>query len=307
MSHIRSVGTGLFLAAGLALASDVVVLRGGSRIDLKQPWVQQGSNAILTRADGTLLSVPVTEIDTRATAAARSSGPVAARPAVVAPPSTPADAVRSGREPRARVRVTDADVGHSSMIPVDEVDKTNGAKAGPARVEVGDYKQQKAGTNLLLTGNVVNTGTETVTGTRMTVSGIDEAGNAVTSANAIMAGGTIEGGQSANFTVTLPVGDKTINHFRFTPTWSAPPAAAPPAAVAAAAAASAAASAGASGAPATAPAPASSPPAPRPTPYGQGSLYAAPAGSAPSTAPADGKSGYIPGAANPDLQPKPPQ
>ena len=44
---------------GSALAAEVVVLRGGTRIELKKPWVRQGNNALLTRADGTLLSVPV--------------------------------------------------------------------------------------------------------------------------------------------------------------------------------------------------------------------------------------------------------
>lgn len=305
MSHLRSAGTALFFAAGLALASDVVVLRGGARIELKQPWVQQGNNVLLTRTDGTLLSVPASEIDARATAEARARKPEPARPPIVAPPSTPADAVRSGREPRARVRVTDADVGHSSMALSDGADKDKGeVKGGAARVEVGEYTQQKAGTNLLITGNLRNTGTEAVTGTRLTVYGVDDAGNSVTSANATMAGGTIDGNGTVNFSVNLPVGDRKINHFRFTPTWTAPPAPAPAAAVAAAAAA---ANAAAASAAAPAPAAPNAPPGPRPTPYGQGSLYAAPAGSAPSTAPADGKTGYIPGAANPDQQPKPPQ
>ena len=47
-------------------------------------------------------------------------------------------------------------------------------------------------------------------------------------------------------------------------------------------------------------------PTPVRTPYGQGTLYAAPVASAPSKPPADGKTGYIPGATSPDNQPKPP-
>ena len=46
---------------------------------------------------------------------------------------------------------------------------------------------------------------------------------------------------------------------------------------------------------------------PRRRRYGRGTLYAAPVANAPSEAPADGKTGYIPGAASPDNQPKPPE
>ena len=59
-------------ACGLAVAAlgDVVVLKGGTVVPLKQPIVRKGNTAYLTRADGTLLSVPVSEIDRAATAAA---------------------------------------------------------------------------------------------------------------------------------------------------------------------------------------------------------------------------------------------
>ena len=82
--HRRSaVAAALFVAAaGLTLA-DVVVLKGGTVVTLKQAWVRRGNTAYLTRADGTLLSVPVTEIDREATAAANHSA-AAAVPAPLA-------------------------------------------------------------------------------------------------------------------------------------------------------------------------------------------------------------------------------
>ena len=294
----------LFGCAAFTVAADVVVLRGGLRIELKSPVVARGNNALLTRSDGTLLSVPLTEIDWKATSAARASGPVPVKPAVALPPSAPTDAVRTGKQEKARVRVTDADVGHAEAASAPE-EKIKGVetRAGAGRVEVGDYQQQKSGTNLMVTGSLRNPGTTPVTNTHLTVSAIDEAGNAVSTGNATLATGTIEGGRSVSFAATLPVADRTINQVRFSPVWQTPPPP-PPAA-----------SEGSPGVPATAGAPAvnragapaSKPPAPAPTPYGQGSLYAAPAPSAPSTAPADGKTGYIPGAASPENQPKPPQ
>lgn len=295
-------------AAAAAAAADVVVLRGGVRIELKTPLVQQGNNALLTRADGTLLSVPMTEIDWKATSAARASGPVVMRPAVALPPSSPADAVRTGKQEKARVRVTDADVGHAEPAPAPgEKEKGVETRAGAGRVEIGDYTQQKSGTNLLVTGSLRNPGTTPVTNTHLTVSAIDEAGNAVSTGNATLATGTIEGGRSVTFAATLPIGDRTVNQVRFSPMWQTPPPPPPPPAAAGATTGTTAAAASAAAPASAAGAPAAKPPAPAPTPYGQGSLYAAPAPSAPSIAPVDGKTGYIPGAASPENQPKPPQ
>ena len=101
MKTARSAGAVLLLfgAALLGFARDVVVLKGGISIELKEPWVQRGNAALLTRVDGTLLSVPVSEIDLKATAAAKASR-AAARPdaVVVSPPQNPAQAARLSRD-----------------------------------------------------------------------------------------------------------------------------------------------------------------------------------------------------------------
>ena len=99
--------------AAFALAGDVVVLKGGTVISLKQPMVRRGNTVYLTRTDGTLLSVPASEIDRDATAAARP-GRAGARPGGRAGGVHPR---RRGRAPtkdgpKARVRITDADVSH---------------------------------------------------------------------------------------------------------------------------------------------------------------------------------------------------
>ncbi len=278
-------------AAAFALAGDVIVLKGGTVVELREPWVRRGNTAYLTRTDGTLFSVPVTEIDRDATAAARQAAPPA-RPPADTPASTPADAVRVGKDgPKARVRITDADVSHPMELDPAPGEEKKEQSATNVRVEVADYTQEKNGETLLVKGSLRNPGQGPAEGVRMSVTAIDEKGQPIDGSNATLSKGTLPAGQAVDFTASLTVGDRTVASLRLFPQWNAPkPAAAPtppPGAPAAAAGAAAA-------------------PTPVRTPYGRGTLYAAPAPSAGFQAPADGKTGYIPGPANPDQQPKPP-
>jgi hypothetical protein len=281
--------------AAFALAGEVVVLRGGVLIELKQPWVRRGNTAYLTRADGTLLSVPVSEIDREATAAAAARR-TAPAPAPTEPPaSTPAEVVRATRDvPKARVKITDADVSHpldlSEPAPGDE---QKGQSSGGVRLEVADYTQEKSGDSLTVKGTLRNPTQGTAQGVRLQVTAMDEKGQPIDGAMASLSKGVVESGQSVEFTTALKIGDKTVASLRFAPQWSVPPPPAPPPPRPGTAAAAAAAAA-------------NRPPAPAPTPFGRGTLYAPPIANAPTQAPADGKTGYIPGMSSPDNQPKPP-
>ena len=303
MTTFRRVLLGLFVFASsvvLFAATDVVVLKGGTRIELQKPPVRQGSVALLTRADGTLLSVPLSEIDWKATAAARAERSAAkpAASAVSAPPETPAQAAKAAREgPRARVKLTDADVQHPLEPEEPGEDKKAGgaAAAGSARLEVSDYTQEKNGANLIVRGDLRNPGNAPAASARMTVTAMDEKGERIASAEAGLSNGLVSPGASVSFSATIPIGDRLVASLRFAPQWLAPPPPAPapgPAPTAAQAAA---------------PKPASTPPGPTPTPYGQGSLYAPPPAPAPTGPPADGNRGYIPGMSDPQSQPKPPK
>ena len=299
-------------ASVLAADSTVVVLKGGTRIELKRPWVQQGNNAILTRSDGTLLSVPISEIDLKATAAAKKAVPPP-NPAAVAPPQTPVEALRLGREgPRAKVRLTDADVSHETVQTLASTAAPSKAETGgkgAARLDVAGYDQSKSGTNVLLRGSLRNFGGTAASNARMSITALDENGDLIGTGEASLSKGSLEPFETVAFTAAVPVGDKIVAAFRFSPQWIAAP---PPASAAEVAAAAASASvrpgatAPASGAPGGAAA-ANQPPPPAPTPYGLGVLYAPPAASAASTPPSDGRIGYIPGASDPASQPKPPQ
>jgi hypothetical protein len=307
------------LCAGTAFAADVVVLKGGGKIELKQAPVRRGNTVLLTRKDGTLLSVPFSEIDQKATAAAKAAPAAPAAPAAAsaAAPETPVQAAKSTRQgPQARVKLTDADVGHYMDAGLEgEPEKTDeGAAASTgARVDIATYSKSKTDGNLIVKGILRNLGTTTALNTRLTVTPLDDKEQAIDSAEASVSSGTIEPGKEVNFSATIPVGDKEVGTMRFSPRWTpqAPPAEAAAAGApgassgATAAAGGTAPAAGAAPAPA-APATASRPPAPAPTPYGFGTNYAPPAPSAPMDRPADG-SGYIPGAATPENQPKPPE
>lgn len=292
----------LFAAAALAFAADFVVLKGGSRIELKKPPVRQGTVVMLTRPDGTLLSVPASEIDWKATAAASAAARASAAPApvVTAPPETPAEAARIGRTgAKARVKLTDADVAHVEEVetaPGEKEKKESETRSGAPRLEIADYTQEKSETDLVVRGSLRNSGGMPASNARMTVTALDEKGEKIASGEAVISSSSFEPGATASFSAKIPLEGKSASSIRFAPQWLAP----------------------APQTPAPSPTPGPAPPASgkaassqnperRTTPYGQGTLYAAPAPSASTSPPADGKSGYLPGMASPENQPKPPQ
>jgi hypothetical protein len=291
--------------SALAQAKETVVLKGGARIEISSPMMPKGNVVILTRTDGTVFSVPASEIDTAATAALKAAPPVAPpAPAVTPPPATPAEAARAGREvPKARVRLTDADVGHNPEPVAGReggAEKKKPSRPVPAKVEVGDYNQQKAGDQLVIHGVLRNVGASPATNMRITVAAINEKGETIAISEGSLSTGSIDPGQQTDFSVSIPVGQNTVASLRFSPQWTPTPPPAPegaPRPAARPASSSASMEAG--------PAPAA--PAPTPIPYGQGWLYAPPPASASMTPPTDGKTGYIPGAARKEDQPKPPQ
>jgi len=297
---VRTAVLLLVFPAAASLA-EVIVLKGGAIVNLQRPPVRKGNNVLLTRSDGTLLSVPASDIDRTATAAANAA-PAPAPPPVAAPPATLAEAARAGREvPKARVRITDANVAHGDSSPEPAAaDAPKETASGAGRVDVADYSQEKSGEALVVRGTLRNPGSTIATNVRMTVSALDSKNQPIASGEAGISSAAIEPSKTAAFSITIPVGKVAVGSLRFTPRWAST---APPAEAAADAEAK---KAGESTAPAPAAARPNEPPPPPPTPYGRGVLYAAPPPNAPSSPPADGKTGYIPGASSPSNQPKPP-
>jgi hypothetical protein len=216
-------------AAALAAAGDVVVLKGGGVIQLKQPWVRRGNTAYLTRADGTLLSVPVSEIDRQATAvaSAASASPPPPAPAVFAPPSTPAEALRSNRDgPKARVKITDSDVSHpmdlSNATSAAAVEDKKALLAGAARVEIATYDQKQDGGSLVVSGQLRNPTQQAAENVNLRVTVLDEKGQPIDAAPASLSNGLIEPGGAVDFTVKINVGERIVGSLRFAPTWNGP-------------------------------------------------------------------------------------
>jgi hypothetical protein len=298
---------------------DVVVLKGGEVIVLKEPYTVKGSNAILIRSDGTMLSVPVSEIDRKATAARKAApSPPASSASVTTPAETPAEAVRANRErPKARVRLTDADVGHQSAPESEGSDGTTAAGSAsgltPAKIEVADYTQDRAGNQFVVRGSVRNVGSTTASSVRMSVYLVNEKGESFVKRDAGLETTTIEAGHSISFSAAFDTGGQNVALVRFQPFWVGAPlpsgAPAPGNSPGGAASNGSTASNGSAAmrngsSPAAA---AAAPPPPVPTPYGRGLLYAPSAPPVSDQPPADGKNGYLPGAARPEDQPKPPE
>lgn len=303
---VQTAAFALFFTAAAGLA-EVVVLKGGTVIALQGPSVRRGNNVLLTRTDGSLVSVPASEIDRVATAAANAAPP-AAPPASAIParPATLAEAARATRDvPKARVRITDANVSHgeASAAPAaaEPADAAKDAASGSGRIDVADYTQEKSGDALVVRGTLRNPGATSAVNVRMTVAALDAKGQVITSGEAGISSVSLEPSKTAAFSVTIPLGGRPVGSIRFSPRWASTPLAAPAADDPARAANPA--------PPAAAPPPpvrSNEPPPPAPTPYGRGVLYANPPPSASSVPSADGKTGYLPGASSPSNQPKPP-
>jgi hypothetical protein len=226
--RIAIVGAALALClAGRAAAGEVVVLRGGVAIELKQPWVLRGGSALLTRKDGTLLSVPVSEIDLKATAAAKSrsaSPPARSRPASRSA-STPAVAAKVSRNlPKSKVRITDAQVSHNEAAAHGGSEKTEGRSfTGAARVGIPQYDQERAGSRLIVRGTLRNDGAAPAESLRMSVHALDGKGETIAAADARLSKGMIEPGKTVDFTATLDVGESFVGTIRFFPQWAGAP------------------------------------------------------------------------------------
>ena len=227
----RGFAAALFLgASAIALAGDVVVLKGGSVIPLKGPWVRRGNTAYLTRPDGTIFSVAVSEIDREATDAARAkaAAPPPAASAAEPPPATPAEAAKvTSDQPKARVRITDADVSHpldlaAAAAPQEKEKEQTALKPGAARVEMLKYDQKREGGTVIVTGQLRNPTQFTAENVRMGVTVLDEKGEPIDGGEASLSNGEIESGAIASFIAKINVGDKTPGSIRFAPTWTQP-------------------------------------------------------------------------------------
>jgi hypothetical protein len=298
------------LATTAAASAQVVVLRGGTRIELAKPYGLRGAQAILVKKDGTVLSVPASEIDRKATEQANAH-PAPARNQRPAAPETPAEAARATAGARGKVQITDADVAH----PMNFSEEAPAESSGGARVQVVDWKQAISGGNIIITGSVQNVGTDAANGVSLSVEAVDGQGKVVATGFGNVTAGTLAPGATASFSATLSA-NHPISTFTFHPRWEIP--ARPEVSAAGAGNSSAAdkdkdkdkekgkkaegSAAAKPAAPAAAPASAAAEKEKAPPPPQPG--YAAPIANAPVNAPAQPGGTYVPGV-DPQNQPHP--
>lgn len=206
------------------LAADKVVLKDGRTFDTKKPPEIRGRQAVLTLADGRLVSIPATEIDKEKTAAAARSAAEAAK-APPTPTPTPvrsptlADAAEATRAARkSTVVLTDEDVARGWVEPTSE----EGTGEGAGRIVVGPLSGQKTETGYSVEGSVQNVGTATVDGVAVTVEAVDAEGKAVASAFGQLAKDSLAPGETSSFVARIET-TQVAEGFRCAPRWMSRP------------------------------------------------------------------------------------
>lgn len=205
------------LTAG-PLAADEIILKDGRTLETKKPPVIRGNQAVLVLADGKLVSIPASEIDTAKTAAAAARAAEAAKvptavPTAVRPPSL-VDAARSTRDGRkASVVLTDQDVAGGDLEPGEEK-----KAAGVGRVVVSNVSARKGATGTVVTGSVQNTGESVVEGVAVTIEAVGGEGQTVASTFGQLSADALAPGEKATFTAQLDA-ETSAQNVRVSPRW----------------------------------------------------------------------------------------
>ena len=201
-------------AAGSALGADVV-LKDGQSIATAKPYAVKGKMAILTRTDGSLVSIPVADIDLEKTAAAAKvvpAAPVAEAPPAPKKPATPAEAAKARPGKRASVVLTDADVRSSTAAP----DGEKADKPGGGEVTMGPTSETRTKTGYSISGSVVNSGKGDVSGVAVTIEAVGEENRTLQSTFGRLAKDKLAPGEKATFTAEVET-ETDAKRFRYVP------------------------------------------------------------------------------------------
>ncbi|HMM35576.1 MAG TPA: FxLYD domain-containing protein [Thermoanaerobaculia bacterium] len=205
------------------LAADQVVLRDGRTLDTKKPPVIKGRQAVLTLADGKLVSIPAAEIDLEKTAALAKKAAEAPKAAPAETPRAPSlvDAARATQNARkAAVVLTDQDVAGGYL----EV-SSGSAEKGEGEVSIGPTTTKKSDAGYVIEGSVLNSGKAPVLGVSVTVEAVGADGKSIATTYAALAKDVLDPGEKASFRAQIDT-DKTVERFGYVPRWKviAPPA-----------------------------------------------------------------------------------
>lgn len=197
--------------AGLPASADWLVTREGAKVETKGPWEVKGKLVVFHLADGSLSSLRLTEVDLDASHKATEEA-LRAKAEAEQAKGKPA-------EKKAPVLVvTDKDVRH-----VDPATAAATPAAGePAATDTlavanWDRTPDPGDGHVVITGSLVNSSTSTTaTGITLSVALVDEAGNPVGTAQAILTANVLPPGQQSGFRAEFP-GVFTFSNLKFEP------------------------------------------------------------------------------------------
>jgi hypothetical protein len=210
-----------FLPAAFRVApavADTIVLKDGQTIESSGPYMVKGRQALLKKSDGTLVSIPVSEIDVDKTAAARRKlETLSPTPTpLVRKPLTPAEAAKQSGGRKAVLVLTDEEVAQSIGLP-EGSDKKD--EAG-ARVEVSNMSGSKVTGGYAITGSVLNSGKADAAAVSVTIELVGENNKTIASGFGQIAKDTLSPGEKSSFTATIET-DREATNFRCVPRWQA--------------------------------------------------------------------------------------
>lgn len=214
MRRVR-LGFAFLIVAGIpVLFADEVVLKDGKTLITSKPYVVKGKQAIVTMKDGTVMAVPVAEIDLTKTAEANKARVVTEVRVAVSKPLTPAEAARSKSVRKAAIVLSDEDVSHSMGGGSSEPGKED----GEGRVEVVSVSVKKGKSGYTLSGSVFNSGKGEVLAVSVTVEAVGEDNKTLATAFGNIAKDNLASGEKSAFTAELPT-EAAVSNFRYVPHW----------------------------------------------------------------------------------------
>lgn len=197
--------------AGLPASADWLVTREGAKVETKGPWQVKGKLVVFHLADGSLSSMRLAEVDLDQSRKATEEAERA---------KAEAEAARS-RPPEKKAPVlvvTDKDVRHVDPATVSAAAATEAAAAADSlAVSNWDRAPDPGDGHVVIIGTVTNNATDaTATGITLTVVLVDETGNPLGTAQAIVTSNVLPPGQQSGFRAEFP-NVFTFSNLKFEP------------------------------------------------------------------------------------------
>ncbi|HEV7668097.1 MAG TPA: FxLYD domain-containing protein [Thermoanaerobaculia bacterium] len=199
------------LVAGTTARADWLVLRDGSRLEVKGTWKVSGKQIVFTSIDGKLSSLRGDQVDLEASARATEEAVRASEEAEVE--SAPAEEVK----PKARWSFTDKDFPHpqaegtTADVDGDQGGAKTGAKTTPTEtpkpgLEVVVWSQSidPARNRIRVSGTLQNAGKDMAASIELEIQLVDRQGVVVGAQPAVVQKPSLAPGESTDFSTTFP-------------------------------------------------------------------------------------------------------